>query len=71
MNISVIFLDGAWWMDSHDAAQMLGIQPGSLRTNCTRTSELRSIRYRVWHRVRLWDVSDVLNLSRTRLHQVI
>jgi prophage antirepressor-like protein len=71
MNVSVIFLDGSWWMDSHDAASLLGIQPDSLRRNCDRSSELRSIRYCVWNRIRLWNMADVLKLSSTRLHPVI
>lgn len=67
MRIDAIYFAGTWWLDTDQAALMLGISPASLRRNRDVCSDLRTIDCTRWHRACLWRLDDVMRVSQARM----
>lgn len=67
MRIDAIYFSGVWWLDTDQAAAMLGISPASLRRNHNSSLDLQTIECTTWHRACLWRLDDVMRVSQARM----
>lgn len=67
MRIDAIYFARAWWLDTDQAAAMLGISPASLRRNHNSSLDLQTIECTTWHRACLWRLDDVIRVSQARM----
>ena len=62
MQIDPVFVSGAWWIDTDQAAELLRVSPATLQRH-RQTVKFASLDSIVWHHVLLFRLDDVVCLS--------
>lgn len=62
MQIDPVFVSGAWWIDTDQAAELLRVSPATLQRH-RQTVKFASLDSIVWHHILLFRLDDVVCLS--------